>query len=258
MKAGSQCLKYVQKTAALKPPSAPRITPNHPLPLRSITAQRPLRPHTALHQAAAVLIQPPRLFSSSSSAAAMAKTLENTADGRPNISIRPATPDDAAAIAELGAHVFTVTFGYSVEPHELQAFLDESYTVEAVTKDLADPNKDTILAFDTTAADGGLLGFAMLTRGSSEPCVADLEATVELQRIYLYPKAHGTGVAKALADQLEDTARAEGFKHIWLGVWEENHRARRAYEKWGYKAVGTHDFVIGSVVQTDDILVKNL
>lgn len=186
----------------------------------------------------------------------MAKTLENPADGRPSHTIRPATPEDAAAIAELGAHVFTVTFGHSVEPHELQAFLDESYTPEAVSKELADPNKDTILAFDAT--DGGLLGFAMLTRGSKEPCVDHLQATVELQRIYLYPKAHGTGVAKALADRLEDTARAEGFKHIWLGVWEENHRARKAYEKWGYKAVGNHDFVVGSVVQTDDILVKSL
>ncbi|KAF4835191.1 putative N-acetyltransferase [Colletotrichum tropicale] len=185
----------------------------------------------------------------------MAKSVEIRSDGRPNIDIRPATLDDAKTIAELGAHVFSVTFGHSVEPHELQAFLDESYSIEAVTKDLKDTNKDTILATD---AAGDILGFAMLTRGSTEPCVADLDGIVELQRIYLYPKAHGTGTGKALADKLEDMARDQGFKNIWLGVWEENFRARKAYEKWGYKAVGTHDFVVGSVVQTDDILVKEL
>ncbi|KAI8270167.1 Dityrosine transporter 1 [Colletotrichum sp. SAR11_239] len=192
---------------------------------------------------------------SSATPAAMAKSVEIRSDGRPNIDIRPATLDDAKTIAELGAHVFSVTFGHSVEPHELQAFLDESYSIEAVTKDLKDTNKDTILATD---AAGDILGFAMLTRGSTEPCVADLEGIVELQRIYLYPKAHGTGTGKALADKLEDMARKQGFKNIWLGVWEENFRARKAYEKWGYKAVGTHDFVVGSVVQTDDILVKEL
>ncbi|KAF9880063.1 major facilitator superfamily transporter [Colletotrichum karsti] len=185
----------------------------------------------------------------------MAKSVESQQDGRPSINIRPATLDDTQAIAELGCHVFSVTFGHSVEPHELKAFLDESYSLEAVAKDLSDPNKDTILATDL---EGDILGFAMLTRGSTEPCVADLEATVELQRIYLYPKAHGTGTAKALADRLEDMAREQGFKNIWLGVWEENFRARKAYEKWGYKRVGTHDFVVGSVVQTDDILTKQL
>ncbi|OLN87477.1 putative N-acetyltransferase [Colletotrichum chlorophyti] len=185
----------------------------------------------------------------------MAKSLENQATDRPAAVVRPATVADASAIAELGAHVFSVTFGHSVEPHELQAFLDESYTVEAVTKELNDPNKDTILAVD---AVGDVLGFAMLTRGSSEPCLAHLKNTVELQRIYMYPKAHGTGAARLLADRIDEMARAEGFEHIWLGVWQENWRAKRAYEKWGYSTVGTHDFVVGSVVQTDDIMVKKL
>ncbi|OHW98052.1 GNAT family acetyltransferase [Colletotrichum incanum] len=185
----------------------------------------------------------------------MAKPLDNQAGNRRTTTIRPASLADASEIAELGTHVFSVTFGHSVEPHELQAFLDESYSLEAIDKDLKDTNKDTILAIDST---GDVLGFAMLTRGSSEPCLAHLDGLVELQRIYLYPKAHGTGAGKLLADTLETMARDQGFKYIWLGVWEENYRAKKAYEKWGYKTCGTHDFVIGSVTQTDDIMVKKL
>ncbi|KAJ0309514.1 hypothetical protein COL5a_001682 [Colletotrichum fioriniae] len=169
--------------------------------------------------------------------------------------LKPASLDDATAISELATHVFTVTFGHSVEPHELQAFLEESYSLEAITQDLDDPNKDTILAVDPT---GDILGFAMLTRGSSEPCISDLDGTIELQRIYMYPKAQGTGAAKLLADRLEYMAREQGFKHIWLGVWEENLRAQKAYGKWGYEECGTHDFAIGSVIQTDNIMVKKL
>ncbi|OHF02984.1 acetyltransferase [Colletotrichum orchidophilum] len=174
---------------------------------------------------------------------------------RPAATLRPASLNDTKAISELGAHVFSLTFGHSVEPHELKTFLDEAYSLEAIQKDLSDPNKDTIVAVDPT---GDLLGFAMLTRGSSDPCITHLDGTVELQRIYMYPKAQGSGAAKLLADHLENIAREQGFRHIWLGVWEENLRAQKAYEKWGYKECGTHDFAVGSVIQTDNIMMKKL
>ncbi|KAF5986305.1 gnat family protein acetyltransferase [Fusarium coicis] len=169
--------------------------------------------------------------------------------------IKPATLTDAPRIAELGAHVFSITFGHSVEPHELDAFLEESYTETSIVNDLNDPNKDVIMA---TNSDDGVLGFAYLTRGSSEPCVENMEKTVELQRIYVHPDSDGAGVGKALEKAIESMAKEQGFKSLWLGVWEENPRAIRAYEKWGYKRVGEHDFTIGSVVQTDYIMVKSL
>ncbi|KAM0301483.1 hypothetical protein ACHAPM_005712 [Fusarium culmorum] len=178
-----------------------------------------------------------------------------TAPSQKAVSVCPATLSDVSAITELGARVFSITFGHSVEPHELAAFLEESYTEEAITSDINDPNKDVIVA---TNSDHKFLGFAYLTRGSSEPCVEDLEKTVELQRIYVDPDSHGAGVGKALEKAIERMARDQGFKNLWLGVWEENPRAIKAYEKWGYKQVGDHDFTIGSIVQRDHIMVKTL
>ncbi|RTE82921.1 hypothetical protein BHE90_002539 [Fusarium euwallaceae] len=171
------------------------------------------------------------------------------------ITVRPASVKDAGRIAELGAHVFTMTFGHSVQPHELEAFLEESYTPSAITRDINDHDKDVIVA---TGANNDILGFAYLTRGSTEPCVQQVEKTVELQRIYVHPLAHGKGVGRVLERAIENMAREQGFKHIWLGVWEENLRAIKAYEKWGYTQVGDHDFVIGTVVQTDNIMLKAL
>lgn len=85
-----------------------------------------------------------------------------------------------------------------------------------------------------------------------------MEKTVELQRIYVHPDSHGAGVGKTLEKAIESMAKEQGFENLWLGVWEENPRAIRAYEKWGYKQVGDHDFTIGSIVQTDHIMVKSL
>jgi len=45
---------------------------------------------------------------------------------------------------------------------------------------------------------------------------------------------------------------------VWLGVWEENLKAQRAYERFGFGRAGEHDFVCGECVQTDWILMKRL
>ncbi|KAI4767671.1 hypothetical protein E4T52_17184 [Aureobasidium sp. EXF-3400] len=173
----------------------------------------------------------------------------------PQAIVRKATLDDAQAVAKLGSHVFTVTFGYSVDPAELGAYLEDSYSIEAMAKDISDPQKDMIVATDNKDQ---IIGFALLTRGTTEPCIEHIPKQVELQRIYVHPSAHGGGVGKLLASVVEQMAREQGFESLWLGVWEENLKALKVYEKLGFGKVGNHDFKIGEVIQTDFIMLKSL
>lgn len=184
--------------------------------------------------------------------------------------IRKARLSDAPAVAALGAAVFTHTFADSgCTPEQLQQFLAESYSDEAIAKDIADPSKELIVAVGPAGAgadaeegegDGEVLGFVLLTRGShvEEPCVRDLEAPVELQRLYVGLGQHGRGVGRALSEAVVRLAEEEGFKHMWLGVWEENHRAQRFYANMGFTRVGEHVFDVGGDLQTDHILFKAL
>ncbi|KAF7550011.1 hypothetical protein G7Z17_g6000 [Cylindrodendrum hubeiense] len=167
--------------------------------------------------------------------------------------VRLATLDDSTQIAKLGAHVFTVTFGHSVPPHELQAYLEETYSPLAVAAVLEDPQKNAHVAIDE---DGNVLGFAILALGTTRACVENMENPVELQRIYVDTAVHGKGVGWMLADSIEKKARKQGFRSIWLSVWEENQSAHKAYTKWGYKHVGDDDFIVGVVVQRDHIMLK--
>lgn len=178
------------------------------------------------------------------------------ATAKPLIQIRKAQPSDAEAIVKLGRHVFTVTFSHGVEdPKELQAYLDSAYSVDAITKDIEDPDKDTLLA----VTDGGdLAGFALLTRGTTDPSVENLENKVQLQRIYVDDKLHGVGVGSRLSGAVDALAREQGFSNIWLGVWEESHGPKKAYVKWGYEKVGQQHFMVGSLVHTDDVMAKSL
>lgn len=176
-------------------------------------------------------------------------------------SIRRAEPSDATAIAHLGAHTFSTTFGHSVTPEELQDFLTSTYTPSIIAAELVDPDRDVIVAVDSSTTsnpdDKKILGFAYLTRNSDEPCLAHIKATsAEMQRIYVDPAAHGTGVASALVREVTAVARGQGFQQLWLGVWVENYKAILKYEHWGYRKVGFHDFTVGSVVQRDHIMVK--
>lgn len=194
--------------------------------------------------------------------------------------VRPATPDDAAAIAALGVSVFTVTFGESgCTEEQLQAYLQESYTPAAIRETLVSPTQETILAVSpgptptTPTADGAgaekqgggerVLGFVLLnTGGPAETCVADSPRhpapAAELQRLYVALDSHGLGVGTALAVAAERRAREGGFATMWLGVWEHNARAQGVYRRLGYEPVGDHMFDVGGDLQRDVIMAKVL
>lgn len=192
------------------------------------------------------------------------KTMGSVAAPPPaGFQIRKSAPSDSSALASLGAEVFRATFAHSCTEAQLQAFLDEAYTPAAIARDLADGSKDVLVATDadptsSSPGEGKLLGFAYLTRGSSEPCVAHLERPVELQRLYIALGAHGRGLGKALSLAADELARDQGFRTIWLGVWEENHKAQAFYKKMGYEHIGEHVFDVGGDLQTDEIWWKAL
>ncbi|KAJ6439469.1 protease synthase and sporulation negative regulatory protein PAI 1 [Purpureocillium lavendulum] len=174
--------------------------------------------------------------------------------------IRRGGPEDMDAVADIGSRVFSATFGHSVTEQQLQNYLTEAYSQPAIAADFSDPNKTIIVATAAGAAATGspVVGFAQLTQGSSEPCVENLPATIELQRLYVDSAFHGNGVGKVLMQEAERIALDKGFKNMWLGVWEENHKAQAVYRKLGYEKVGKHDFDVGGDIQTDEILVKAL
>ena len=173
-----------------------------------------------------------------------------------SILVRTARPEDAFPVAELGSHVFSATQDNSVQPHQLQAYLDEAYSTAAMAADISSPSKDMIVAID--GENGAIIGFALLTRGTSDTCIAHLQNTVELQRLYVHLDFHGKGVGKLMVNRLEHMAKEQGFQYMWLGVWEENRIGIKVYEKLGFTRAGDHAFTIGDVKQNDYVMLKQL
>jgi ribosomal protein S18 acetylase RimI-like enzyme len=66
---------------------------------------------------------------------------------------------------------------------------------------------------------------------------------------------HGKKVGQLLYEKAIQIARNKKVPFVWLGVWEENHRAIQFYIKNGFVAFDQHIFKLGDDEQTD-IMMK--
>jgi len=167
--------------------------------------------------------------------------------------IRRARPEDAPALALLGAKTFADTFGGDCTPEDLSAFLSLTYGEALQLREVEDPDV-LVLAADE---DGALTAFAQLRTGTAPPCVGDPRA-LELWRFYVDRPWHGRGIAQVLMTEVLHAARARGASALWLGVWERNARAQSFYQKAGFARIGEHPFTLGSDVQRDWIMLRTL
>ena len=169
--------------------------------------------------------------------------------------LRPATLADATVLAEFAERAFRETFGAHNRPEDMDAYAALAFGVEEQTAELSDPRVTCIVA----EAGESLIGYAMLRAADEEvpPCIVGA-APVELARIYVERGWHGRGVGEALMDAAIEAARSRGGRTLWLGVWEQNPRARAFYARRGFQEVGEHSFLLGADRQRDLLLALDL
>jgi ribosomal protein S18 acetylase RimI-like enzyme len=63
--------------------------------------------------------------------------------------------------------------------------------------------------------------------------------------MWVAPEARGKGLAALLAGEVRAAAEAAGAQSVGLHVFEDNHRARRIYERLGYAATGVWEDIEG-------------
>ena len=141
-------------------------------------------------------------------------------------SVRRATPDDARSIAEI--HVETWRAAYAgVMPQRVLDELDVEARERMWRSWAAAPDWAAFVAQQR----GRIVGFASV--GPSR----DPEGLGEVAAIYVSPSVWGTGAGRALMD-----AGIGWLKERWseaiLWVAEENPRARRFYERYGWELDG--------------------
>jgi|TARA_B110000046_G_scaffold101624_1_gene109168 ribosomal protein S18 acetylase RimI-like enzyme len=82
--------------------------------------------------------------------------------------------------------------------------------------------------------------------------------SVEIQRLYVQSDAQNLRMGHFLMEEAIKMARDKGFTFMWLGVWEHNEKALRFYEKFNFKQIGSHTFLMGDDPQQDHLLGRTI
>lgn len=167
------------------------------------------------------------------------------------MNVRFATINDAELIANLSRQTFHETFASHNTQADMEMFMNEQFTKEALMKEVGEPGNIFLLAYDEDVP----VGYVRM-RENNNPPELNGAAAIEVARIYAVAAAIGKGVGKLLMQRCIDIARQNGKDIIWLGVWEQNQRAIEFYSKWGFEKFGTHVFLLGNDPQMDWLMKK--
>jgi ribosomal protein S18 acetylase RimI-like enzyme len=170
-----------------------------------------------------------------------------------SVIVQYAAPADAEKIAFLSRQTFYDTFAAFNTKEDMDKFMNESFSMEALINEVTLPLNIFLVAF----MEEELVGYAKLTLSKNPPELGTAKS-IEIGRLYAAQKTIGHGVGKALMQLCLQVAAEKGKEIIWLGVWEHNQRAIDFYTKFGYTKFGEHDFVLGNDVQTDWLMKKAL
>jgi ribosomal protein S18 acetylase RimI-like enzyme len=164
--------------------------------------------------------------------------------------IRKINIDDLEALRDLSIQTFKETFEEVNTEEDMQKYLDENLSIEKLKTELENVNSEFYFAEN----NGEILGYLKLNFKDAQTEKLE-ENHFEIERIYVLKTFLGQKIGQILFDKAIEIGREKNLEYVWLGVWEENHRAIKFYEKNGFEIFGKHDFVLGKDVQTD-LLMK--
>ena len=163
--------------------------------------------------------------------------------------LRAPTPDDLPRLARLGRDTFIETFGTLYKPEDLNHFLENVYSEEAVAQELADPK------LTHRVIDNGEDLVAFLKIGPVHvPVDNPAPDAMEIWQVYVRQEFIGHGLGKRLMAWADDEFQKRKAGEIYVSVFSENERAIRFYQRHGFEKVGEYGFPVGEQIDLEWIM----
>ena len=166
------------------------------------------------------------------------------------ISLEKISVSDVEWLQEISKQTFIETFAAVNTVSNMLQYLNGALSIQTLSDEMM--KKDSEFYF--AKKEDKIVGYLKLNFGDSQTESID-ENGMEIERIYVLKAFHGQGIGQYMFDEAIAMARQKHLKFLWLGVWEENHRALNFYKKNGLVEFDKHNFILGNDVQTD-VLMK--
>ena len=167
--------------------------------------------------------------------------------------VTEASQEDFKTIQRVAKETFFETFSGSNTEEDMQKYLAENFSDENIKAELANPESLFFVAWEREIP----VGYLKVNTGNAQTELKD-EISLEIERIYVKSEFHGKKVGQLLYDKALEVAINQKKSYIWLGVWEENAKAIRFYEKNGFVVFDKHVFKFGNDEQIDLMMRKIL
>jgi GNAT superfamily N-acetyltransferase len=134
-----------------------------------------------------------------------------------------------------------------ISAEQIDYMLAHGYSHHALMRFVTQADAGLALA----EVDGRPVGFAAWYRVN--------DGTTKLDKLYVLPERHGSGIGRALIEYVAASARAWGASALTLNVNRNNAGAIRAYERCGFAIRERGDFPIGNgFVMEDYVMTRAL
>ena len=168
------------------------------------------------------------------------------------ITIRRATPSDAASLARITGSTFTETFGHLYPPEDLAEYLRQNCTPESCRRLIEGPK----VAVWFAAAEGAEpVGFV-----TASPCKLPIENREpdagEIRQLYVLSTHQNDRLGSKLLDVALGWLAEQDLSPLYIGVWSENFGAQRFYGRYGFVKVGEYGFPVGKTIDQEFILKR--
>jgi ribosomal protein S18 acetylase RimI-like enzyme len=144
-----------------------------------------------------------------------------------DLNFRPATPDDADALARVHVDAWRKAY-HGLVPDSYLDGMDYNSRAAEFRASLSTHSEETYVV----ELQGDVVGF--LTIGTCRDDDVDPHATSEIWGLYLAPHVWRRGIGRFLLHQAIQMLSSRHFTQTVLWVFEENDRANRFYEAMGF------------------------
>jgi diamine N-acetyltransferase len=167
-----------------------------------------------------------------------------------NIVIKKASIEDIVKLQIIGRQTFYETFAERNTEENMRKYLDEVFSIDRLTTELNNQESEFYFA----VFENQVIGYLKINTGNAQTELQDKSA-LEIERIYVLKEYQGKKIGQLLYETALQIAVRAKAEYLWLGVWEENHKAKNFYIKNGFIDFDRHIFRLGNEKQTD-IMMK--